>query len=115
MQSSKLLGALAAMAAFAAGPALAGPGPFRGEAKLAAPTAAAAEQTISGVAWKCDGDACVGRADYSGLDGLVRQCRKVAAAFGPVVAYRSGGREAGAGELKACNAAAASGAQTARN
>lgn len=114
MQSSRWLGVLAAMAAFAAGPALAGTAPFRGEATLATPAAAPAQQTINGVAWACDGAACVGEAAHGTLDGLVRQCKKVAAAFGPVTAYASGGREADKSQLKACNRAAA-GVQTATN
>jgi hypothetical protein len=66
-----------------------------------------ARGTIAGVAWRCDGDACVGEAPRkANLDGVVRECRKVVAVIGPVASYKTGGRELTDGELKACNRAA---------
>jgi hypothetical protein len=110
-----MLGAIAAGAVFVSGAALAGVPAFQGEAKLASPVAAPRAETISGAAWRCDGDTCVGAADRkSNLDGIVRECRKVVAVLGPVAAYKSGARVADQGQLRACNTAAA-GTQTARN
>jgi hypothetical protein len=115
MQSFRLLCAIAAGAVFVAGGAVAQTEGFRGEAKLQAPAPAAVSQTIAGADWRCDGDACVGVAAHkANLDGLVRECKKVTAVLGPVAAYKSNGREADAGQLRACNAGAAK-VQTARN
>jgi hypothetical protein len=121
MQNFRCVSAIAAMAVFAAGSAFAqapgykGPGSFRGEARLVTPTAVPVEQTIGGAAWRCDGDQCQGAAARKGnLDGVVRECKKVVAAIGPVASYRSGARELSDGQLRACNKAAIQ-MQTARN
>lgn len=104
MQSSRLLYAIAAGAVFVAGGAFAQTDGFRGEAKLQAPAPASVSQSIAGADWRCDGAACVGVAAHrANLDGLVRECKKVAAVLGPVAAYRSNGRDADSGQLRACN------------
>lgn len=120
MQNFRCVSAIAAMAVFAAGPAFAqapgfnGSGSFRGEARLLTPAATPVEQTIGGAAWRCDGDQCQGAAARKGLDGVVRECKKVVAVIGPVASYRSGARELSDGQLRACNKAAIQ-MQTARN
>ncbi|HET6971167.1 MAG TPA: hypothetical protein VFH92_08580 [Phenylobacterium sp.] len=115
MQNFRWLCAIAAGAVLAAGGAVAQTDSFRGEAKLVAPAPAAVSQTIAGADWRCDGDACVGVAAHkANLDSLVRECKKVTAVLGPVASYRSNGREADAGQLRACNADAVK-VQTARN
>src|SRR4051812_44627386 len=99
MQSFMRLGAIAASAAFVSGAAFAGVPAFQGEAKLAAPAPAPRAETISGVAWRCDGDMCVGAADRkANLDGIVRECKKVVAVLGPVAAYKSNSRVADEGQ-----------------
>jgi hypothetical protein len=116
MQSFRLLCAIAAGAVFVAGGAAAQTDGYRGEAKLQAPAPAGVSQTIAGADWRCDGDACVGVASHrANLDNIVRECKKVVAVIGPVAAYKSNGREAGAGELRACNDAAPKVQTAARN
>ena len=115
MQSSKRLSAIAAGAVLVSGAAYAQAAPYKGEARLASAASAPREETISGVAWRCDGDACTGAAARKGnLDGLVRECKKVVAVVGPVAAYKSGARALDDGQLRACNRGAVQ-VQTARN
>lgn len=119
MQNFRCVGAIAAGAVFvqmaAAGAAFAQAPGFKGEARLVTPTTAPVEQTISGVAWRCEGDQCEGAAARKGnLDGVVRECKKVVAVIGPVASYRSGARELTDGQLRACNRGAIQ-LQTARN
>lgn len=115
MQNFRCVSAFAAMAVFAAGSAFAQAPAYKGEARLLNPAATPVEQTISGVAWRCDGDQCQGAAARKGnLDGVVRECKKVVAVIGPVASYRSGARELTDGQLRACNKGAVQ-LQTARN
>jgi hypothetical protein len=80
----------------------------RSEAKLATPAASPTTATIDGVAWRCDGDACVGVGERrSGLDSLMKECRKVAAAVGPITAYSSRGRSLTERNVATCNRLAA--------
>jgi hypothetical protein len=96
-------------AAFAQSPA------YSGQARLVTPATAPVEQTISGVAWRCEGAECQGAAARKGnLDGVVRECKKVVAVIGPVASYKSGARELTDGQLRACNKGAIQ-LQTARN
>ncbi|UTP38677.1 hypothetical protein M9M90_15810 [Phenylobacterium sp. LH3H17] len=91
---------LAASPAFAAG--------FRAEARLVSPVSSAATTVVEGVEWTCAGDACVGVADKRvGLDSLMKECRKVAAAVGPLASYTSRGRILSAGNISVCNRLAA--------
>jgi hypothetical protein len=115
MQSFKIMGAIAAGAVFVSGAAFAQVPGYKGEAKLLTPATAPHEEVIAGVAWRCDGDQCVGAAARkANLDGLVRECKKVVAVVGPVASYKSGGRELTDGQLRACNKGAIQ-MQTARN
>ena len=115
MQNFRCVIAFAAMAVFAAGSAFAQAPGYKGEARLINPATAPVEQTISGVAWRCDGDQCQGAASRkANLDGVVRECKKVVAVIGPVASYRSGARELTDGQLRACNKGAVQ-LQTARN
>ncbi len=51
---------------------------------------------------------CVGVADKkAGLDSLMKECRKVAAAIGPMTSYRTRGLQMSKGSLGVCNRAAA--------
>jgi hypothetical protein len=110
-----MLSAIAAGAVLVSGAAYAQQTPYKGEARLVNPAAAPREETIAGVAWRCEGDACSGTAARKGnLDGLVRECKKVVAVVGPVAAYKSGGRRLDEGQLRACNRGAVQ-LQTARN
>ena len=108
MQSFRMACAIAAGAALVSSVAVAAPPPaFKGEAKLINASSAPREETIAGVTWRCDGDACVGTAAHkANLDGVVRECRKVVAVVGPVASYKTGGRVLTGGEVKACNRAA---------
>lgn len=115
MQNFRCVSAIAAVAVFASGTAFAQVAAYRGEARLVAANSAPREETIAGVAWRCDGDQCQGSADRkANLDGLVRECKKVVAVVGPVASYKSGGRELSDGQVRACNKAAIQ-VQAARN
>jgi hypothetical protein len=131
MQSLSVLGAAAALALLAPAAALAQSSTSQAptsqaptsqaptsqassEARLASPGSAPPQAVISGVAWRCEGDACQGAGTKANLDGLVRECKKVVAVIGPVASYASRGRELTAGQLRACNKAAVK-LQTARN
>lgn len=112
MQNFRCVNAFAAMAVIVSGAAFAQSafaqaGAYRGEARLVSASGAPREETIAGVAWRCDGDQCQGSADRkANLDGLVRECKKVVAVVGPVASYKSGARELSDGQVRACNKAA---------
>jgi hypothetical protein len=116
MQSSWCVCAAAALAVFASGSAFAAPASaYRGEAKLVSGSSAPRTETIAGVTWSCEGDACTGEAiRRANVDGVVRECKRVAAVLGPVAAYRSGSRELSQGQIRACNKGAPE-VQTAAN
>ena len=104
MQSFRMACAIVAGATFVAGAALAQAPAVNSKATLSTPVSAPRSETISGVAWRCEGDACVGAAPRrTNLDGVVRECRKVVAVIGPVASYRTATRQLDDGELKACN------------
>jgi hypothetical protein len=111
MQSAMLSGAAAALALLACAPAFAEPptqAPFRGVATLATPISAPTNAVVAGVTWRCEADTCIGTAARrSTLDNPVRECRKVAAAVGPLAGYTTRGRELSKLNLNACNVAAA--------
>jgi hypothetical protein len=82
--------------------------PFSGEAVLAAGVVTPAETEIDGVKWRCEGDKCLGKADYrSNLDSHMKECRKVAATFGALTSYSSRGRTLSKGDIETCNRLAA--------
>jgi hypothetical protein len=104
-----VLSAIAASLAILA-PATAFAGGFQGTARLAQPAAAPSSTLVNGVEWRCDGDTCVGTAErVSGVDGFMRECRKVSEALGPLAGYSSGGRTMSHGNLRACNKLAEAG------
>lgn len=104
-----VLSAIAAALAVLA-PAAAFAGGFQGAAKLAQPAPSPTSTVVNGVEWRCDGDTCLGTAQrVSGVDGFMRECRKVSEALGPLAAYSSGGRNMSHGNLRACNKLAEAG------
>ncbi len=108
MQISFFTAIAAALAILAPASAYAQSEGFHGQAKLATAVSQPTTVAVNGVDWRCDGDACAARSDRApGLDGFMRECRKVVAALGPVSAYSSQGRVMSAGNLVACNQAAA--------
>ena len=89
------------------GAALAGPS-HRAEAVLAASSETEVRQIIDGRDWKCLGTGCRGNAASAPKSqAILRECREVAAKFGELALYRSGGRALNAGQLAQCNIAAA--------
>jgi len=112
MQNFRCVDAIAAVAVFVSGTAFAQSAfaqasAYRGEARLVAANSPPREETIAGVAWRCEGDQCQGSAERkTNLDGLVRECKKVVAVVGPVASYKSGARELSDGQVRACNKAA---------
>ena len=87
--------------------AVAAGGPYRAEATLATPVQSVMEKDVGGVAWRCEGDKCIGKADrYSSLDSYMKECRKVSASLGKLTRFYSRGREMTGGDLKSCNSAA---------
>src|SRR3954451_18379681 len=99
-----LAAALAAGTLLFAGSAFAATG-YHAAAKLAAPAAQPISAKVADVSWKCDGDACVGEGVRAPLDNPMRECRKVAAAVGPLAAFTTRGLAMDAGDLKSCNVA----------
>lgn len=111
MQNFRCVDAIAAVAVLVSGTVFAGSAfaqtAYRGEARLVAANSPPREETIAGVAWRCEGDQCQGSAERkANLDGLVRECKKVVAVVGPVASYKSGARELSDGQIRACNKAA---------
>ncbi len=75
-----------------------------GQATLMNAVATPSELVVEGVAWRCEADKCIGRAERrSTLNSFVRDCRKVAEAVGPLVSFKGRGRIATKGEIGACN------------
>ena len=100
----------AALAILAPASAYAQSAGFHGQAKLATAVTQPATIAVNGVDWRCDGDACTALSDRApGLDGFMRECRKVVAALGPLNAYSSQGRVMSSGNLAACNEASKAG------
>lgn len=98
-----VLSAIAAALAILA-PATAFAGGFQGTAKLAAPVATPISTVVNGVEWRCDGDNCVGAAARaSGVDGFMRECRKVSEAIGPLAAYANGSQSMSPRSIRICN------------
>lgn len=107
MQSLKLTGLLVA-AVMASSSAVAAPSVPRAEARLATPAAATVEKDVGGIHWTCTDANCVGVAiGRPGLDSVMKECRKVAAALGPLASYESRGRAFTPGNLGVCNKLAA--------
>ena len=95
-----------AMAAGLGTTALAGPS-HRAEAVLASSPEQEVRQIIDGRDWKCLGTGCRGNAASAPKSQpILRECRAVAARFGELALYRSGGRELNAEQLAQCNLAA---------
>jgi hypothetical protein len=108
MQSFRLLSAIAAGAALVSGAAMASPpSAFSGRATLASPATPAKDAVVSGISWRCEGADCTGSAErYSSLDGRMKECKKVAAALGPLAGYTSRGISLSKGDVNICNKAA---------
>lgn len=106
MQFQALPAALVAASLLIAGPASAAG--FSANAKLAAPVSTPTTTVVEGVEWKCEGDTCKGTAERrAGLDSIVKECRKVSAAIGPLTSYNSRGRVLTERNVAACNRLAA--------
>ena len=85
-------------------------GGFSGQAKLETPVSQATSANVNGVDWRCDGDTCTGSAErVSGVDGFMRECRKVSEALGPLASYSSNGRAMSGPNLNSCNKLAEAG------
>ena len=82
-------------------------GPYHAEASLATAVQSATDKDIDGVAWRCEGDKCVGKAERrNSLDSYMKECREVAAALGKLTRFYSRGREMNQRDLDNCNRAA---------
>jgi hypothetical protein len=83
-------------------------GPYQAEVTLATAVQSATDKDVDGVAWRCEADKCVGKAERrNSLDSYMKECRKVAAALGKLTRFYSRGREMDASDLETCNRAAA--------
>ncbi len=77
---------------------------FSGQATLVNAVATPMELVVEGVTWRCETDKCIGRAERrSTLNSFIKDCRKVAEAVGPLVAFAGRGRTATKGEISTCN------------
>ena len=64
--------------------------------------AATLEAAVDNVAWSCSGAQCVGLGPKR-LDSMMKECRKVSAAIGPLASFQRGGRELTSREVNTCN------------
>lgn len=82
--------------------------PYQAEVTLASAVSSATDKDVDGVAWRCEADKCVGKAERrNSLDSYMKECRKVAAALGKLTRFYSRGREMDPRDLETCNRAAA--------
>lgn len=104
MQFQALSLAAAAAALLIASPAAAAGVGFSANAKLQAPVSAPTKTVVGDTAWTCEGDTCKGVSERrAGLDSLMKECRKVSAAIGPLASYNSRGRVMTERNVAACN------------
>ncbi|HWA63506.1 MAG TPA: hypothetical protein VG939_19165 [Caulobacteraceae bacterium] len=105
---SKLLAALTTAALFAASAAVAAEPAVYGHAKLATALAAPKSESLGGLDWKCEGDACVATAKGSPASwSSMYACKKIAGTFGALASLELSGQTMSAGNLAVCNKAAA--------
>ncbi len=106
MQFQALPAAFAAASLLVAGPAFAAG--FSASAKLAVPVSTPTATVVDGVEWTCEGDTCKGTAERrASLDSIIKECRKVSAALGPLAGYNSRGRALSERNVVICNRLAA--------
>ena len=102
MQFQALPIAAAAVALLIANPAAAGG--FSADAKLQTPVSTPTRTLVGEVEWSCEGDTCKGVSERrAGLDSLMKECRKVSRALGPLASYNSRGRVMTERNVAACN------------
>lgn len=101
MQRLGLLLAAALATAVAAPHAQAGESSRR-EAQRVEAVAASLETAVDEVSWTCVGDRCVGTGPKR-LDSMMRECRKVSAAVGPLASFERSGRKMSARDVATCN------------
>jgi hypothetical protein len=80
-----------------------------GVATLATPVPQPAEKDVKGISWRCEANRCVASKDYQGVASFIKQCRTVAEAVGPLVAFNNGSRTASESEISTCNRLAGKG------
>jgi hypothetical protein len=108
MNKSVMVKAFAVLAIGASAAAWSASPAFSGDAVLAKPVAAPADQVIDGVTWHCEGAKCIGKAERrSTLDSQMKECRRVAAALGELLDYSSRGRPMSKNAVETCNKLAA--------
>ena len=95
------LGFAATTAALVSAPSQAADSKVHYRASLAQPVAAAREEIVRGVMWRCVGDACIGT---KGRSRPVIDCRRFVAEFGAVTAFSAKDEALAADELAQCNA-----------
>jgi hypothetical protein len=80
-----------------------------GVATLATAVPQPSEKDVKGVTWRCEANRCVAGKDYHGVASFIKQCRTVAEAVGPLVAFHNGSRTASESEISTCNRLASKG------
>src|SRR5690606_613919 len=88
-------------ASFGAAASAGQPVPYRAEAQRLDGSPAALEKAVVGATWRCEAERCVGEGGER--LGMLDDCRRVAAAIGPLAAYSAGGLALKPHELAACN------------
>lgn len=107
MQSLRFSAALVAALTLAAPAAIAKEAPVWARATLVTPAEAPVTASADGVDWTCTGADCQGVVAKRAPDfALVRECKGVAAALGPLAAFETHGRTVTASQLEQCNKAA---------
>jgi hypothetical protein len=102
MQRVEWIGAAALLAA-AIGTGAAWAEPSRREAQRLDAVAASLQTAVGDVSWTCEGNTCTGVGPKSQVVSLMKECRKVSAAIGPLTSYQRGGRALSVREIATCN------------
>jgi hypothetical protein len=103
MQRLGFVGAAALLAAAIGFTSASAGEPSRREAKRLEAVAASLQTAVGEVAWTCEGDTCTGVGPKSRVMSLMKECRKVSAAVGPLASYQRGGRALTPAEVNTCN------------
>lgn len=77
---------------------------YSANAKLRTPVSTPTKTVVGDIEWSCESDTCKGVSERrASLDSLMKECRKVSTAIGPLAAYNSRGRVMTERNVAACN------------
>jgi hypothetical protein len=97
-----VMGLMAASIVAVAAPTIVRAATPKAEARLATPVSEPRKVVVDGRAWMCAAETCTTIVEDSGQT-LRRECTHLVKAVGPLLAYRSSGRQMTEADLAACN------------